>query len=289
MSGVRSYIDLGSPSIGPDSALRLRHRRIADGPHGRDIRNRIASPRRQHGRCLHALRQMRRGLPGDRARPASRRRAARGHRRRHRHPAHSATGTEAARKWANSCVLSGECIKACDYGVNPRFLLGMARVAMARAKDDVATQRRGGVDGFRKVARDVTHISRMQLDDALLARLGQGARQASGAAGEPPGFRVLHRLQRAQDAAHRAACARHHGCARRHLSRSWAARRIAAAWCRCAPAMSRPPAAWPRARSTSCAAARPGRCSRGARRATCSSPRRRCRRSRRRAARSRSR
>src|SRR5271154_7022998 len=28
-------------------------------------------------------------------------------------------GAEAARKWANSCLLSGECIKACDYGVNP--------------------------------------------------------------------------------------------------------------------------------------------------------------------------
>jgi Fe-S oxidoreductase len=98
-------------------------------------------------------------------------------------------GNEAARKWANSCVLSGECIKACDYGVNPRFLLAMARVAMARAKDDVATQRRGGVEGFRKVARDVTHFSRMQLDDALLERLGQGAALSpqARAAGEAPG------------------------------------------------------------------------------------------------------
>jgi hypothetical protein len=24
-------------------------------------------------------------------------------------------------KWAASCMLSGECIKTCDYGVNPRF------------------------------------------------------------------------------------------------------------------------------------------------------------------------
>src|SRR5262245_65649349 len=29
---------------------------------------------------------------------------------------------DAARKWASGCLLSGECIKACDYGVNPRFL-----------------------------------------------------------------------------------------------------------------------------------------------------------------------
>ena len=126
-------------------------------------------------------------------------------------------GPEASRKWANACVLSGECIKACDYGVNPRFMLGMARVAMARHKDEPPQRRRQGVDGFRKVARDVSHISQMQLDDELLTRLGQkpgGNRRARDAAR----LRVLHRLQRAQDPAHCAPCARHHGYARRHLS-----------------------------------------------------------------------
>jgi heterodisulfide reductase subunit D len=93
-------------------------------------------------------------------------------------------GPEASRKWANACLLSGECIKACDYGVNPRFLLGMARVAMARHRDDSGERRRQGVEGFRKVARDVTHISQMQLDDELLARLGQNPR--SRTAPEPP-------------------------------------------------------------------------------------------------------
>jgi heterodisulfide reductase subunit D len=95
-------------------------------------------------------------------------------------------GNEAARKWANACILSGECIKACDYGVNPRFLLHTARVQMAR-RSDAAVQRKNGVDGFRKVARDVTHLSRIQLDDALLQRLWQGAKQASGTE-EPPDF-----------------------------------------------------------------------------------------------------
>src|SRR5215831_10861754 len=64
-------------------------------------------------------------------------------------------GPDVSRKWASSCVLSGECIKVCDYGVNPRFLLTMARVAMARAEKDVQEQRKQGVDGFRLVARDV--------------------------------------------------------------------------------------------------------------------------------------
>jgi Fe-S oxidoreductase len=85
-------------------------------------------------------------------------------------------GNDAARKWANACILSGECIKACDYGVNPRFLLHMARVKLARAADP-AVQRKNGVDGFRKVAREVTQLSRIQLDDTLLARLGQGAKK----------------------------------------------------------------------------------------------------------------
>ena len=88
-------------------------------------------------------------------------------------------GTEAARDWAAGCVRSGDCIEACDYGVNPRFLLGMARAAMARAKSDAVTVRRGGVEGFRKVARDVHAMTRIQLDDALLARLGQDATRAA--------------------------------------------------------------------------------------------------------------
>jgi Fe-S oxidoreductase len=95
------------------------------------------------------------------------------------------TGPEVSRKWANSCVLSGECIKVCDYGVNPRFLLTMARVAMARAEKDPQTQREQGVDGFRLVARDVTHMSRLQLTDAQLARLGQDP-SAEADAAEPP-------------------------------------------------------------------------------------------------------
>src|SRR5580700_1724950 len=82
-------------------------------------------------------------------------------------------GNAAARHWASGCIRSGDCIEACDYGVNPRFLLSMARAAMARAGSDAAVLRKKGVDGFRHVARDVNAMSKIQLDDALLARLGQ--------------------------------------------------------------------------------------------------------------------
>jgi hypothetical protein len=84
-------------------------------------------------------------------------------------------------------MLSGECIKACDYGVNPRFLLAMARVAMLKDRAGLSERRRNGVTRYRDTARDVTVLWRLQLDAAVLERLGQGAASASKPS-EPPGF-----------------------------------------------------------------------------------------------------
>jgi Fe-S oxidoreductase len=70
-------------------------------------------------------------------------------------------------------MLTGDCIEACDYGVNPRFMLTMARLAMAKASAEPREQRRRGVETFRKLNREVTVQSRIQLEDDLLARLGQ--------------------------------------------------------------------------------------------------------------------
>ena len=55
------------------------------------------------------------------------------------------SGSEASRLWAQSCMLSGECVRACDYGVNPRFLLAMVRVAMKCADHELPQRRRAGV------------------------------------------------------------------------------------------------------------------------------------------------
>jgi heterodisulfide reductase subunit D len=82
-------------------------------------------------------------------------------------------GPAASRRWASTCMLSGDCIKACDEGVNPRFLLAMARLAMAKATTAPRDQRREGVEQFRKLNLDVTVQSRMQLSDEALSRLGQ--------------------------------------------------------------------------------------------------------------------
>ena len=96
-------------------------------------------------------------------------------------------GPEESRAWATSCMLSGACIEACDYGVNPRFLLAMARSAMRRKDLDLAERRRDGVARFRETSRDVTTLSRLQLGRATLERLGQGAASVSPT-DKPPDF-----------------------------------------------------------------------------------------------------
>ncbi len=96
-------------------------------------------------------------------------------------------GPDASRTWAASCMLSGECIKACDYGVNPRFLLGMARVAILKNQGELPERRRNGVMRYRDTSREVTVLSRLQLEAAVLERLGQGAASVSRPS-EPPDF-----------------------------------------------------------------------------------------------------
>src|SRR5947209_20040402 len=70
-------------------------------------------------------------------------------------------GPKDAETWARSCVLSGECIKACDYGVNPRFLLAMARLAMT-AGAEPRERRRACVQNFRLMSEDVGILSLLQ-------------------------------------------------------------------------------------------------------------------------------
>jgi len=91
----------------------------------------------------------------------------------------SGEGPEASRKWAVSCMLSGECIKACDYNVNPRFLLAMARLGMTKAASPAPARRRQGVEKYREMGRDVSVLSQLQLDGEVLERLGQKSASAA--------------------------------------------------------------------------------------------------------------
>ena len=82
-------------------------------------------------------------------------------------------GPEESAKWAKACMASGECIKACDYGVNPRFLLTMTRLALMRSEKDSTERRKQGVTVFRKIGEDVSVLTRLQLSEEALIRLGQ--------------------------------------------------------------------------------------------------------------------
>jgi heterodisulfide reductase subunit D len=102
-------------------------------------------------------------------------------------------GPEASRAWAKGCALTGDCITACPENINPRFLLAMARIALARQSAEPRERRKRGVESFRLVADGANVLARMQLSADELGRLGQrvNERLESGStakSGERPDF-----------------------------------------------------------------------------------------------------
>jgi Fe-S oxidoreductase len=80
-------------------------------------------------------------------------------------------GTPDAERWAQVCTNSGKCIPACDYGVNPRFMVNMARVASMNLKKGEAEVRKGAQQYFNAMGRSTRTISRLQLSPEVLARV----------------------------------------------------------------------------------------------------------------------
>src|SRR6478735_9727310 len=77
-------------------------------------------------------------------------------------------GPAASKAWAKGCALTGDCIAACDEAVNPRCLLALARVAMAKHSSELRNRRKQGVENFRLVADGVNILARMQLGESDL-------------------------------------------------------------------------------------------------------------------------
>jgi heterodisulfide reductase subunit D len=78
------------------------------------------------------------------------------------------THAEAAR-WAEICSGSGHCISACQYGVNPRLMLALARTA-ALNQNPATTRRQTGFTRFGAMTKGVRVLSRLQLPPDTLAR-----------------------------------------------------------------------------------------------------------------------
>lgn len=90
------------------------------------------------------------------------------------------TASSEAERWAQVCSGSGSCIPRCKDGVNPRFMLALARVAMQR-RTSAEEQHRKGSAAFATMGRGVRVLSRIQLAPDVLARF----RPEAGAAEAP--------------------------------------------------------------------------------------------------------
>jgi heterodisulfide reductase subunit D len=90
-------------------------------------------------------------------------------------------GNEDAIRWGEICSGSGNCIPACTHGINPRFMVQMARGFARRAHDGkpLETRWRGQ---FQTMSRSVRVLSRLQLPPETLARF----RRAPEARETPP-------------------------------------------------------------------------------------------------------
>jgi heterodisulfide reductase subunit D len=93
-------------------------------------------------------------------------------------------GTREAERWAQVCTNSGKCIPACDDGVNPRFMVNMARIAV-KAKLGPDVVRRGAQQYFTSMARSTRTIARLLLPPETLARISRPLRAADEYDGAP--------------------------------------------------------------------------------------------------------
>ena len=83
-----------------------------------------------------------------------------------------------SRQWADACILSGDCIDSCDYGINPRLMLTMARAVSKERTHEEKELKLEGQKAFKALGAGVKVLSRMQLTAADRERLGQGGKIA---------------------------------------------------------------------------------------------------------------
>lgn len=90
---------------------------------------------------------------------------------------HAGDPGSAGARWAETCTGSGRCLGACDDGVNPRFMLSIARLRLneRRPEDE---RRAAGQAAFRKMSEAVKVLSRLQLPGDLVARLTRAVHPA---------------------------------------------------------------------------------------------------------------
>lgn len=90
-------------------------------------------------------------------------------------------GSEAAIRWGEVCSGSGSCIPACRHGINPRFMVQLAR-GFARRNRDGAPLNTRWRKTFQGMSRGVRVLSRLQMPPEALSRFKPQMAERS----EPP-------------------------------------------------------------------------------------------------------
>jgi Fe-S oxidoreductase len=85
-------------------------------------------------------------------------------------------GNAEAVRWAEMCSGSGNCIPACQHGINPRFMVQLARGFARRAAAGVEMAARWRKD-FQTMSRGVRVLSRLQLPPDVLERFHPAPRR----------------------------------------------------------------------------------------------------------------
>ena len=64
-------------------------------------------------------------------------------------------GPAASRQWASNCCGSGHCLNVCERGINPRFMLLMARRALSQENTEI-DRRTAGKNAFKTMSPQCT-------------------------------------------------------------------------------------------------------------------------------------
>lgn len=81
-----------------------------------------------------------------------------------------------AEVWALKCCGTGKCIDVCAEGINPRFMLTMARRRL-NEQGETADRRDAGRQSFQLMSKGVRMLSRLQMPLDVLARLNPPAKR----------------------------------------------------------------------------------------------------------------
>jgi heterodisulfide reductase subunit D len=81
------------------------------------------------------------------------------------------SGSIASEQWIDACSSSGNCRAACPYGVDPMFMVQMAKISLADDRHGAKETQAKATKSFLKMTKSVRYLSRLFLEPEVLDRL----------------------------------------------------------------------------------------------------------------------